>query len=96
MLSLTVSTWSANTLGVLTSTVAGRLMITRWPWSGRHTSLTASITSMAKSVSVALKVSGEYWKLQSVSGWAAAQSRTHWAAWAAIFLQPSLSTLNTC
>src|SRR5690554_7689768 len=66
------STWSANTLGVDISTVAGRLIMTGWPWSGRQTSVTALITSAAKSSSVPVKLSGEYWKVQSVSGWRAA------------------------
>ena len=55
------SIWSAYTFGVATSTVAGRLRMISRPGPGCHTSETASQTSTAKSSSVLVKISGEYW-----------------------------------
>ena len=45
----------------LPSTVAGRLMIIRFCGVGCQTSITASQISLAKSSSVPVKLSGEYW-----------------------------------
>ncbi len=54
------SIWSAYTLGVDRSTVQGRLKMISRPGSGCHRSDTASQTSMEKSSSVSMKISGEY------------------------------------
>ncbi|MNS99517.1 hypothetical protein D3C72_1339230 [compost metagenome] len=54
------STWSANTLGVLHSTVVGRFSTIGRAADGSHTAETASETSSEKSSSARLKVSGEY------------------------------------
>ncbi len=58
--------------GDATSTVAGRFRITGRCGVGSNTSITASQTCSTKGISVLEKVSGEYSKLHSVSGWAAA------------------------
>ena len=55
-------------LGVDISTVAGRLMITFFSGVGCQTSQTASQISTAKSISVPVKLSGEYSKVKSVPG----------------------------
>ena len=47
--------------GVERSTVAGRLRMISRPGPGCQTSMTASQTSSAKSSSVSVKISGEYW-----------------------------------
>ena len=54
------SIWSAYTLGVAISTVAGRLRMISRPSSGCHTSETASQTSTENGSSVPVKISGEY------------------------------------
>lgn len=54
------STWSANTLGVLHSTVVGRLRIIGRLGPACQAAETASLTSSEKSSSARLKVSGEY------------------------------------
>ena len=56
----TYSTSSANTFGVVISTVAGRLMIIGCPGVGLMTSITALHTSTAYSGSVPVNDSGEY------------------------------------
>jgi len=48
-------------LGVAISTVAGRFRITFLAGVGSHTSMTRSQISTAKSSSVPVKLSGEYW-----------------------------------
>ena len=55
------STWSAYVLGTDISTVAGRFNTTGFSGVGCQTSMTASQTSSAKSSSVPVKDSGEYW-----------------------------------
>ncbi len=55
-------------MGVATSTVAGRLMMTGRSGVPPQASTTASHTSFAKSSSVAVNVSGLYWNTHSVSG----------------------------
>ncbi|MCY1544732.1 hypothetical protein D9M68_806320 [compost metagenome] len=62
---------------------------------GCQTSITASQTSTAKSSSVELKISGEYWKVQSVCGCLAASSLISLAALVAISITPALSWLKT-
>ena len=54
------SIWSAYTLGVAISTVAGRLRMISRPSSGCQTSLTASHTSTENGSSVPVKISGLY------------------------------------
>ncbi|MNN65993.1 hypothetical protein D3C81_1815400 [compost metagenome] len=81
--------------GVETSTVAGRLRMILLSGVGFHTSITASQTSLANSSSVALKVSGEYSKVHSVSGCMAAYLTNSLAAFTAMALTPSLSWLKT-
>ena len=54
------SIWSAYTLGVAISTVAGRLRMISRPSSGCQTSLTASHTSTLNGSSVPVKISGLY------------------------------------
>ena len=54
------SIWSAYTLGVATSIVAGRFRMISRPSSGCQTSETASHTSAEKGSSVLVKISGEY------------------------------------
>ena len=56
----TYSTWSANTFGVVISTVAGRLMIIGCSGVGLITPITALHTSTAYSGSVPVNDSGEY------------------------------------
>ena len=58
-------------------------------------SVTASQTSLATSNSVAVKHSGLYWKINSVSGCLAAYSLTFVAAFIANFFAPATSTFNT-
>ena len=62
------SIWSANTFGVATSTVAGRLRIHRWRVAGFRDVDDALADLERKSSSVIVNVSGEYSKRQSVSG----------------------------
>ena len=81
--------------GVAISTVAGRLRISRFRGVGRITSLTASQISSAKSSSVPVKLSGEYSKMNSVSGAAAASALTCRAAATAISLTPLRSVRKT-
>ena len=81
--------------GVAISTVAGRLRISRFCGVGWTTSLTASQISSAKSSSVPVKLSGEYSKIDSVSGALAASSLTCRAASTAISLTPSTPVRNT-
>ena len=90
------SIWSAYTLGVLISTVAGRLMITGFSGVGCHTAVTASQTSTANSSSVPVKLSGEYSNTHSVSGYLAAQSCNNFAPCTAISMMPCRSSPNTC
>jgi hypothetical protein len=78
-----------------TSTVAGRLRMILCSGVGFHTSITASQTSLANSSSVALKVSGEYWKVHWVSGCWAAYLTNSLAAFTAMSLTPCLSWLKT-
>ena len=54
--------------GVDISTVEGRLRISLLCGVGWMTSITAWHTSIAYSGSVRVKLSGEYWKVQSVAG----------------------------
>ena len=61
------SIWSANTLGVARSTVAGRFSTISRSSSGCQISMTASQISAAKSSSVSTKISGEYSKPKIVS-----------------------------
>ncbi|MNQ53352.1 hypothetical protein D3C85_673900 [compost metagenome] len=89
------SIWSAYTFGVAHSTVAGRLRMIFFSGVGCQTSITASQTSTAKSSSVELKISGEYWKVQSVCGCLAASSLISLAALVAISITPALSWLKT-
>ncbi len=62
---------------------------------GCHTAFTASHISTAKSSSVAVKLSGEYSKTQSVSGRAAAQSRITLAPATAMSRMPARSMPKT-
>ncbi len=62
---------------------------------GASTSITAAQTSMLKSSSAVEKVSGEYWKCQSVSGRAAASSRMIFAPATAISRTSALDMRNT-
>jgi len=82
-------------LGVAHSTVAGRFRISGLSGVGIKMSITASQHSRLKSSSAVEKVSGEYSKCQSVSGWAAALSRSSLAAVTAISLICGRSMPNT-
>ena len=62
------SIWSAWTLGVVHSTVAGRLRMIFFSGVGCQTSITAWQHSSEKSSSVSENDSGEYWSTISVSG----------------------------
>ena len=62
------SIWSANTLGVAFSTVLGRLMITSRPGPAPQAAMAVWQALSETSSSVALKVSGEYCRVQRVSG----------------------------
>src|SRR5690554_2394602 len=95
MLRANHSIWSAYTLGVATSTVAGKFKITLLLALGCHTSSTALQTSTANGVSVALKVSGEYSKVHWVSGCMAAYFLNNCAACTAMAFTPALSWLKT-
>ena len=53
-------------LGVAISTVDGKFRMTFSLGAGAHTSITAAQMSTAKSISVAVKLSGEYSKTTSV------------------------------
>ncbi|MCY1405241.1 hypothetical protein D9M71_204780 [compost metagenome] len=81
--------------GVETSTVAGRLRMIFFSGVGCHTSITASQTCTANSSSVEVKISGEYWKVQSVSGCSAASFLIRVAAFTAMSITPCLSWLKT-
>ncbi len=63
------SIWSANTFGVETSTVVGRLMITGRPGPASQVSIAVCDASSATSSSVMQNTSGEYCSTHSVSGW---------------------------
>ncbi|MCY1371151.1 hypothetical protein D9M69_582830 [compost metagenome] len=89
------SIWSAYTFGVAHSTVAGRLRMIFFSGVGCQTSITASQTCTANSSSVELKISGEYWKVQSVPGCLAASSLISLAALVAMSITPCLSWLKT-
>ena len=58
------SIMSAKMLGVLCSTVDGRLMMHLRSGVGCQTSVTASTTRLEKASSVPENISGEYWKVQ--------------------------------
>ncbi len=60
---------------------------------GCQTSITASHTSTAQSISVLVKLSGEYWNDQSVCGYIAASRATHCAPRQAMALTPSRSSV---
>ena len=62
---------------------------------GCQTAFTASQTSTAKSISVPVKLSGEYWNTHSVSGASAAQRFTSVAPATAMSMMPASSVLNT-
>ncbi len=62
------SIWSAYTLGVAISTVAGRLMMMGFSGVAPTTSVTASQTSLENASSVPVNDSGEYSQRQLVSG----------------------------
>jgi hypothetical protein len=62
------SIMSAKMLGVLCSTVDGRLMMHLLSGVGCHTSVTASTTRLLNASSVPENISGEYWKVQRVPG----------------------------
>ena len=62
------SIWSAWTLGVVHSTVAGKFKIIGLVKVGSHTSMTPSQTSRANSISVSEKLSGEYSRSTFVAG----------------------------
>ena len=89
------STWSAKTLGVPLSTVAGRLMMQGRSAVGRQTAVTASQTSTAYSHSVLVKLSGEYWNRHSVSGCFMASRCSSCAPWTAMALTASRSMPKT-
>ena len=95
MLSHIHSIWSAYTLGIAASIVAGRLRITGFAELGSSTSITASHTSRLNSSSAVENVSGLYSKCQSVSGYFAACSLRMLAPSTAIALTPALSRLKT-
>ncbi|OQV66804.1 hypothetical protein AK51_01630 [Serratia nematodiphila DZ0503SBS1] len=82
-------------MGVLTSTVAGRLMIIGRCGPGCQTSATASQISSANSNSVKQKVSGEYSKHQAVSGCASHCRRMRRAPFTASATVAALSWRNT-
>ena len=82
-------------LGIATSTVDGRLRITFSPGFGSQAATTASQTSLAKSSSVAVKVSGLYSRTNSVSGCSAASCLTRVTLATARALTSSLLIPNT-
>ena len=82
-------------LGVLISTVAGRLRIALCSGVGDQTSSTASQISWAKSSSVPVKLSGEYSKVKSVSGSAEASCLIFSAPRTAISTMPWRSSPKT-
>ncbi|SKZ00863.1 Uncharacterised protein [Mycobacteroides abscessus subsp. abscessus] len=86
---------SAYTLGVVISTVDGRLKMIGLSGVGSTISPTALHTSSAYCSSVPVYDSGEYWKRQWVSGYFAASSTHLCAPSVAIFLIASLSSRNT-
>ncbi len=89
------SIWSAKMLGVAISTVAGRLRIVLRCGVGCQTAVTASQISTAKSSSVPVKLSGEYWNVHCVPLCCAAQSRISAAARTAMSTIPALSRRKT-
>src|SRR3990167_6677995 len=89
------STMSAKMLGVLCSTVDGRLMMHLWSGVGCQTVVTASTTRLAKGNSVPENISGEYSKVQAVPGWRAAPSLTRRAWVVASSTMPSSSSPST-
>ena len=82
-------------LGVDRSMVAGRFTMALRAGVAPQVSVTASQISFEKSSSVALKVSGEYSKPQSVALSAAARSRIWAAARVAISRTPARSFWKT-
>jgi len=82
-------------LGVLCSTVDGRLMMHLRSGVGAHTAVTASTTRLLKASSVPENISGEYSKRQSVPGRAAASSLIWRACVAASSTMPSSSCPST-
>jgi len=86
----------AYTCGMDISTVDGRLMITLFSGVGSQISITALQISAAKSTSVPVKLSGEYSKEKSVSGYFAAYSFNSCAPSVAILMISGFSLRNTC
>ena len=82
-------------LGVAISTVAGRFRIVLRAGVGRQTAVTASQISTAKSSSVPVKLSGLYWKIQSVSGRSSASFLMSSAPFTAMSTMPARSSLKT-
>src|SRR5690606_6752571 len=87
--------WLAYTCGMDIETVAGKLMITLLSAVGCHTSSTWLQISSAKSISVPVKLSGEYWnwKLPSVC---AAHSRNSLAPFTAMSIISCFDLRKTC
>ena len=88
------SIWSAYTLGVVISTVEGRLIIIGFSFVAPQVSCTAVHISNAKSSSVPVKLSGEYSKM-IFPGNFSALSFTHFVPCTAILIISSLSMPNT-
>ena len=85
------SIWSAYTLGVFISTVAGRLIIMGRSAVGCQTALTASQISKANSRSVKQKVSGEYSNCHWVLGFCSQCCLTNFAPFTANSMVLALS-----
>ena len=89
------SIWSAYLFGVVISTVDGKFIIILFSCVGSQTSITASQISRAYSISVPVKLSGEYSNWKFVSGYLAASSFINFAPLTAIPIISSFSILNT-
>ena len=89
------SIWSAWTLAIVTSTVSGRFRIIFRSGVGCHTSMTASEISLAKSSSVPLKLSGEYWSRTLVPAKRGSRSLIHFAPCTAMALISSFDLPKT-
>ncbi len=81
--------------GVDISTVAGRLRIVFFCGVGCQTSHTASQTSTAYSISVPVKLSGEYWYITSVPRMSAASFLISLAPVTAMSVMPSRPSPKT-
>ncbi len=95
MLRMNHSTLSAKTFGVLISTVDGRFTIILSSTVGFQTAFTASTISIAYSISVPVKLSGEYSKRMLEPAIPLRNSTIKAAASTAILVMPALSELKT-